>query len=66
MLGPLTIGRKAASWGYRKYGVPGAVATGAAGVAGYVAVRRLVRRAATDDVGDQSGGETGSGDRAGR
>lgn len=52
MLGPLTVGKKAASWGYRKYGVPGAVATGVAGVAGYVAVRSLVRRAVRDDDDD--------------
>lgn len=44
MLGPMTVGKKAASWGYKKYGVPGAVATGAVGVAGYVAVRRAFRR----------------------
>lgn len=52
MFGPLTVGKKAASWGYRKYGVPGAVATGIAGVAGYVAVRSIVRRAMRDDVRD--------------
>jgi hypothetical protein len=45
MLGPLTVGRKAAKWGYRKYGLPGGTATGAAGVAGYVVAHRKVRRA---------------------
>jgi len=51
MLGPMTVGKKAASWGYKKYGVPGAVATGAVGVAGYVAVRRAFRR--SSDLGEE-------------
>jgi hypothetical protein len=49
LFGPLTVGKKAASWGYKKYGLPGAVATGALGVAGYVAARKAVRKALRDD-----------------
>jgi hypothetical protein len=42
-LGPLTIGKKAAKFGYKRYGIPGAVMAGGAGAIGYVAVRRAVK-----------------------
>lgn len=49
LLGPLAIGKKAASWGYRKYGLPGAIAAGVVGVWGYLAVRSTVRNALRGD-----------------
>lgn len=60
MLGPITVGKKAASWGYKRYGVPGAVATGTVGVAGYLAARKALRRKAGsgDDVEVGSSTET--------
>ncbi|ODR81645.1 hypothetical protein BG842_08650 [Haladaptatus sp. W1] len=44
-LGPLTIGKKAAKFGYKRYGIPGAVMAGSAGAVGYIAVRRAVKAA---------------------
>ena len=43
MFGPLTIGKKAAKFGYKRYGIPGAVAAGSTGIIGYIAVRRAVK-----------------------
>lgn len=53
LLGPLTVGKKAAAWGYRKYGLPGAVIAGAVGIGGYLAVRSAIRDA-------RRGGDGGS------
>lgn len=43
MFGAYTIGKKAVKFGYKRYGVPGAVASGGAALAGYVAVRRALK-----------------------
>ena len=43
MFGPLTVGKKAAKFGYKRYGIPGAVAAGSTGVLGYLVVRRAVK-----------------------
>ncbi|WP_435156031.1 hypothetical protein [Haladaptatus sp. DFWS20] len=43
MLGPLTVGKKAAKFGYRRFGKLGAVAFGAFAVGGYFIVRRKVK-----------------------
>ncbi|WP_435154099.1 hypothetical protein [Haladaptatus sp. DFWS20] len=45
MIGPLTIGKKAAKFGYKRYGIPGAVVAGGAGTVGYLAVKRAVKSA---------------------
>lgn len=42
-IGPLSVGKKAAKFGYKRYGIPGAVMAGGAGAVGYVAVRRAVK-----------------------
>jgi hypothetical protein len=44
-IGPLSIGKKAAKFGYKRYGIPGAVMAGGAGAVGYVVVRRAVKMA---------------------
>lgn len=55
MIGAITVGKKAAKYGYRKYGVPGAVVAGAGGVAAVVAVRNVVEsRTETDDTDEES------------
>ncbi|THE64406.1 hypothetical protein D8Y22_13420 [Salinadaptatus halalkaliphilus] len=43
MIGAFTVGKKAVTFGYKRYGVPGAVASGGAVLAGYVLVRRALR-----------------------
>ncbi|WP_328517182.1 hypothetical protein [Haladaptatus caseinilyticus] len=43
MFGPLTVGKKAAKFGYKRFGIPGAVVSGSAGLIGYIAVRRAVK-----------------------
>ncbi|MFC6824782.1 hypothetical protein [Halopelagius fulvigenes] len=43
MFGAYTIGKKAVKFGYKRYGIPGAVASGGAALAGYVAVRRALK-----------------------
>ena len=47
MIGALSVGKKAVSFGYKRYGVPGAIASGGIVLVGYVAVRRALD-AATD------------------
>ncbi|ELY58285.1 hypothetical protein [Natronococcus jeotgali] len=45
MIGALTVGKKAVTFGYKRFGVPGAVASGGIALAGYVAVRRALQSA---------------------
>jgi hypothetical protein len=54
MLGTITVGRHAAKWGYRRFGLPGAVVAGVAGVVGYRALRKRVKTAFAG--GDSLGG----------
>ncbi|SIR57529.1 hypothetical protein SAMN05421858_2903 [Haladaptatus litoreus] len=49
MLGPLTVGKKAAKFGYRKFGKVGAVAFGALAVGGYFVVKRKIKTAMSGD-----------------
>ncbi|TYL36615.1 hypothetical protein CV102_21425 [Natronococcus pandeyae] len=49
MIGALTVGQKAVKFGYKRYGVPGAIAAGGAVLVGYVAVRRALKTAADSD-----------------
>lgn len=53
MIGKYTLGKKAVKFGYKRYGIPGAVASGGVALAGYLVVRRALRsatRADSDDV----------------
>ncbi len=50
MIGAYTIGKKAVTFGYKRYGIPGAVATGGAALAGYLVVRRALKRSANADT----------------
>ncbi|QLG63660.1 hypothetical protein [Halorarum salinum] len=43
MLGAYAVGKKAVKFGYKRYGVPGAVASGGVALAGYLVVRRALR-----------------------
>lgn len=43
MIGAYTIGKKAVTFGYKRYGVPGAIASGGAALAGYLVVRRALK-----------------------
>lgn len=43
MIGAYTIGKKAVTFGYKRYGVPGAIASGGAALAGYLIVRRALK-----------------------
>ncbi len=49
MIGALSLGKKAVTFGYKRYGVPGAIASGGVALAGYVAVRRALRSATNAD-----------------
>ncbi len=40
MMTSLTIARKAMKFGYKRYGVPGAIASGAIAVAGYLYLKK--------------------------
>ncbi|SIR12787.1 hypothetical protein SAMN05421858_1526 [Haladaptatus litoreus] len=52
MIGPFTVGKKAAKFGYKRYGIPGAVVAGGAGTVGYLAVKRAVKSVAkSEDAG---------------
>ncbi|AGB37353.1 hypothetical protein [Natronococcus occultus] len=72
MIGAFTVGKKALLFGYKRYGIPGAIASGAVFLAGYVAVRRLLSGSANaesledvveDELGtsEASGGADGGG-----
>lgn len=50
MIGAYTIGKKAATFGYRRYGVPGAIASGGAALAGYLVVRRALKSSTNDET----------------
>ena len=53
MLGKYTLGKKALKFGYKRYGIPGAVASGGVALAGYVVVRRALgssTKANSDDI----------------
>jgi len=43
MIGAYTVGKKAVKFGYKRFGIPGAVASGGAALAGYVVVRRALK-----------------------
>ncbi|SFB94774.1 hypothetical protein SAMN05444422_103191 [Halobiforma haloterrestris] len=49
MIGAYTVGKKAVQFGYKRYGVPGAVVSGGVALAGFVAVRRALRSATNQD-----------------
>lgn len=57
MLGPLTAGKKAAEYGYKAYGVPGAVIAGAGGAAGVAVAKKGVEVAAEGEVQPADPGE---------
>lgn len=48
MIGTYTIGKKAVMFGYKRYGIPGAVASGGAALAGYLIVRRALKSSTSD------------------
>ncbi|WP_226007618.1 hypothetical protein [Natrinema salinisoli] len=54
MIGAYTIGKKAVTFGYKRYGVPGAVASGGAALAGYLIVRRALKSSANDGTVDSA------------
>ncbi|SEW11018.1 hypothetical protein [Natrinema salifodinae] len=54
MIGAYTIGKKAVTFGYRRYGIPGAIASGGAALAGYVIVRRALQSAANSENVDSA------------
>lgn len=43
MLGKYTVGKKALKFGYKRYGLPGAVASGGAALLGYLALKRALK-----------------------
>ena len=58
MIGAYTIGKKAVTFGYKRYGIPGAVASGGAALAGYLIVRRALQ-SSTNDGGVDSAIDAG-------
>ncbi|WP_049888511.1 MULTISPECIES: hypothetical protein [unclassified Natrinema] len=48
MIGAYTIGKKAVTFGYKRYGIPGAVALGGAALVGYLIVRRALESSTND------------------
>ncbi|RZH68212.1 hypothetical protein [Natrinema altunense] len=48
MIGAYTIGKKAVTFGYKRYGIPGAVASGGAALVGYLIVRRALESSTND------------------
>ncbi|QLG29223.1 hypothetical protein HUG10_17550 [Halorarum halophilum] len=54
MLGAYTVGKKAVKFGYKRYGLPGAVASGSVAMAGYVIVRRALKSSTNSDNVDSA------------
>ncbi|OLZ40184.1 hypothetical protein A6E15_03945 [Natrinema saccharevitans] len=54
MIGAYTIGKKAVTFGYKRYGVPGAIASGGAALAGYLVVRRALKSSTSDGSVDSA------------
>ncbi|EMA35161.1 hypothetical protein [Halobiforma nitratireducens] len=52
MIGAYTVGKKAVRFGYNRYGVPGAVASGGVALVAFLAVRRALRSATSEDETD--------------
>jgi hypothetical protein len=57
MLGPLTVGKKAAKFGYRRFGKPGAVVFGAGSVGGYYLVKRKFKSKMKQETLEKRGSE---------
>ncbi|WP_458188762.1 hypothetical protein [Haladaptatus sp. NG-WS-4] len=69
MLGPLTVGKKAAKFGYRRFGKPGAVVFGAGSVGGYFLVKRkfkskMKQETIESNLEDRESEQTDGGDDA--
>ncbi|WP_049921420.1 hypothetical protein [Halopiger djelfimassiliensis] len=54
MIGAYTIGKKAITFGYKRYGIPGAIASGSVALAGYFVVRRALESAADSESVDSA------------
>ncbi|PCR91565.1 hypothetical protein [Natrinema ejinorense] len=54
MIGAYTVGKKAVTFGYKRYGIPGAVASGGAALAGYLIVRRALKSSTSDGAVDSA------------
>jgi hypothetical protein len=66
-LGPLTVGKKAAKVGYRRFGKLGAVVFGIGAVGGYLVVKKKVKsmmKGDTDDTGSSDDGAAEGGEAA--
>lgn len=55
MIGALSVGKKAAKYGYKAYGIPGAVIAGAGGAAGAVAAKKAATSLVNDEGVDDEG-----------
>ncbi|WP_293031669.1 hypothetical protein [Natronococcus sp.] len=54
MIGAFTVGKKVLLFGYKRYGIPGAIVSGAIFLAGYVAVRRALSGGADAESLDEA------------
>jgi hypothetical protein len=50
MIGSLTVGKKAAKYGYKAYGVPGAAIAGAGGAVGVAVAKKGIQAAVETDA----------------
>jgi hypothetical protein len=50
MIGSLTVGKKAAKYGYKAYGVPGAAIAGAGGAVGVAVAKKAIQAAVETDA----------------
>lgn len=54
MVGVLAVAKKAATFGYKRYGVPGAVASVAVVLGGYYYLKKTLSGSKSDNEGEQS------------
>ncbi len=60
-LGPLTVGKKAAKYGYRRFGKKGAVVFGIGAAAGYLVLKKKVKSMLKGETTDSSSSDEGAG-----
>lgn len=57
MVSLLVIVKKAATFGYKKYGVPGAIASSLIVLGGYMYLKKMLQGSGSDDENDDSDAE---------
>ncbi|WP_227380758.1 hypothetical protein [Haladaptatus halobius] len=58
MIGTLTVLKKAVKFGYRRYGIPGAIVAGVVGGIGFIWGRKKLKTIVNSELNEQTNEET--------